>query len=226
MPRTRTTLLAAVLATALLAAPARGGSHLWVINEIFSNADGTIQFVELHECCGAANEIFLANKWVRSESTGNQFVFPANLPPGSTANKYLLLATECYAALPGAPAPDYIIQDRFFDTTQDTLTYWFYPKATMSFSPGELPLNGIESLDRDGVTGPNSPTNFSDESASVVAPCSPADLDADGIVGISDLLALLPAWGTSATCAADIDSDGVVGIGDLLVLLGSWGPCA
>ena len=29
----------------------RAGSHLWVINELFSNADGTIQFVEMYNCC-------------------------------------------------------------------------------------------------------------------------------------------------------------------------------
>jgi DNA-binding beta-propeller fold protein YncE len=56
----------------------------------------------------------------------------------------------------------------------------------------------------------------------VIAPC-PADLDDDGLVGITDLLALLPAWGTPGP--GDIDGDGAVGIADLLELLAAWGPC-
>ncbi len=44
-------------------------------------------------------------------------------------------------------------------------------------------------------------------------PC-PFDLDRDGSVGITDLLALLAAWGAP------------YGINDLLDLLAAWGPCA
>ncbi len=59
-------------------------------------------------------------------------------------------------------------------------------------------------------------------------PCPPrcaADLDADGIVGIVDLLALLAAWGTDVNGPPDFDGDGTVGITDLLELLAHWGPC-
>jgi hypothetical protein len=57
----------------------------------------------------------------------------------------------------------------------------------------------------------------------------PADLDGDGSVGITDLLALLGAWGDCPPepepCPADIDGDLAVGISDLLALLSVWGPC-
>jgi hypothetical protein len=49
------------------------------------------------------------------------------------------------------------------------------------------------------------------------------DLDADGAVGITDLLSLLWAWGTDGP--ADLDGSGAVAVGDLLALLGAWGPC-
>jgi hypothetical protein len=52
-----------------------------------------------------------------------------------------------------------------------------------------------------------------------------ADLDGDGVVGISDLLDLLAAWGPCGECPADINGDGDVGIADLLALLAGWGPC-
>jgi glucose/arabinose dehydrogenase len=48
------------------------------------------------------------------------------------------------------------------------------------------------------------------------------DLDADGNVGINDLLTLLADWG-QGDVAADLDMDGTVGISDLLLLLANWG---
>ncbi|MBT8487133.1 MAG: VCBS repeat-containing protein [Phycisphaerae bacterium] len=53
----------------------------------------------------------------------------------------------------------------------------------------------------------------------------PADLDDDGVVGFTDLLALLAAWGPCPGCAEDIDGDGDVGFVDLLTVLDDWGPC-
>jgi hypothetical protein len=53
-------------------------------------------------------------------------------------------------------------------------------------------------------------------------PC-PADLDADGSVGASDLAVLLAAWG--GTGPADLDGGGEVGAADLTILLGAWGAC-
>ncbi len=55
-------------------------------------------------------------------------------------------------------------------------------------------------------------------------PC-PADLDGDGSVAVTDLLAMLAAWGPCASCPADLDGDGSVGVIDLLALLAAWGPC-
>ena len=56
---------------------------------------------------------------------------------------------------------------------------------------------------------------------------APADLDADGEVGIVDFIILLGAWGACpagpAACPADLDGDGAVGITDLLALLAAWG---
>ncbi len=51
----------------------------------------------------------------------------------------------------------------------------------------------------------------------------PADVDADGAVGITDFLAVLGAWGPCSACLEDIDNDGVVGITDFLAVLADWG---
>ena len=54
------------------------------------------------------------------------------------------------------------------------------------------------------------------------------DLDANGDVGVKDLLFLLGTWGPcpkQGDCPADFDNSGDVGVKDLLFLLGAWGPC-
>ena len=211
------------LAAAALAAPAMAASHGWEINEVFSNADGTIQFIELMNPTAAGNETGLNGKWVLSVVGGMQFDFPGNLPCNDcTAFKHLLLATAGFAALPGAPTPDYIIADNFFALDGDTIEYWFYD--SWSFGPGDLPTNGFHSLNRDLTTGPNTPTNFADETGEVNA--CPADLDHNGTVSTSDLLDLLSAWGTDPGGPPDFDGSGNVGTSDLLYLLGEWGRCS
>ena len=74
-----------------------------------------------------------------------------------------------------------------------------------------LPTNGKDSLNRAGVPGPNSPTNFAGESGNVDA--CPWDLDGDGTTGINDFLSLLADWGNP------------YGISDFLALLAAWGSC-
>jgi hypothetical protein len=73
--------------------------------------------------------------------------------------------------------------------------------------------------------------DFDDDSAGVFI-STPAgdvlgDLDGDGVVGLSDLLILLSAWGACppppAECPADLSGDSSVGLADLLILLSAWG---
>lgn len=61
--------------------------------------------------------------------------------------------------------------------------------------------------------------------SATLIPAIAADLDVDGYVGTSDLLALLGAWGPcprEGACAPDLTQDGQVGVADLLALLSSW----
>ena len=54
------------------------------------------------------------------------------------------------------------------------------------------------------------------------------DLDANGSVGVKDLLFLLGAWGPcppKEDCLADFDLSGKIDVKDLLALLANWGPC-
>jgi hypothetical protein len=48
------------------------------------------------------------------------------------------------------------------------------------------------------------------------------DLDADGSVGVGDVLLVIDSWG-SANSDADINGDGIVTVADLLMLIDEWG---
>ena len=52
----------------------------------------------------------------------------------------------------------------------------------------------------------------------------PADINADGIVGVNDILVLIGDWGTTGS-PADLDGSGAVDANDLLMILAAWGPC-
>ncbi len=228
-----------LLCFAINAQPAMASFHAWDITEIYSNADGTLQFIEWFTLSN--NQHLLAGHVVTTNS--NIYTFPSNLSNSGTGGEHFLMGTAGFAALPGAPPPDFIIPDGFIDTTGDTLRLRSSPIGTIydtfSFGAGELPTDGINSLicavhagaacTSTGV-GVNSPTNFDGQSGSVCPGCScPTDVDGDGMTGAFDLAVLLGSWGPCApgdACESlDANGDGMIDAFDLAVLLGSWGPC-
>jgi len=214
----------AASATAAVTTSAPAGSHLWDVVEAFSNADGTVQFVEMQETAGASNEVGLFNKWLKSASTGNQHTFTMNLTPPTTL-KSLLFGTTAFAALPGAPTPDFIVPDSFFSIGQDTLEYWNYAGAEMQVPFLALPTDGVNSLDRDGTTGVNTPKNYAGDEGSVIAACAPQDLNNNGAVDFGDILAIIANWGATGLNPHDLSGNGTVDFADILQVVGSWGPC-
>jgi serralysin len=144
--------------------PAHSASHQWRFNEVFSNADGTVQFIEMLECCGFDSETALSSKWILAVHANNKYTFRSNLT-GNTANKYLLLATQGFADIPGAPAPDFLIPSGFLPVGGDTLEYWLYDLARW-ICPA-LPLDGISSMGEDGSAGVNTPTNYDGETGTI-----------------------------------------------------------
>lgn len=54
-----------------------------------------------------------------------------------------------------------------------------------------------------------------------------ADLDHDGLVGLSDIAAITTSWGLTGTgLLGDIDLDGLVGLSDIAVITNNWGLSA
>ena len=49
------------------------------------------------------------------------------------------------------------------------------------------------------------------------------DVNGDGEIGVTDILAVIAQWGTNGS--ADVNGDGEVDVSDLLLIVGSWGNC-
>jgi len=158
---------------ACYAGPALAGIHTWDVNEVFSNADGTIQFVELWESAGGAGETGVGNGSISSNT--QTFAFGQGPVTAPTSNKFYLLATQGFAELAGAPTPDAIIPSGslpFFDTAGDTVAFLSFDSWTFA----AVPTNGTDSLDRLAGVGANTPTNYAGETGSVDASPPPPPL--------------------------------------------------
>jgi len=163
----------------LLAATAADASyHTLRIEQIFSNADGTVQFVVLHESLGMNGENLLAGHTLTATQgmSTRTHVFVKDLPggggdcsyycmPAQTAYKRVLIATQGFAALK-LVTPDYIVENGFLPLGNGTLNY-----ADVDIvSYAALPTDGVSAITRTGAVMPNVATNFFDVSASVNAP--------------------------------------------------------
>jgi len=150
-----------------LAGMARANFHLFAINEIYSNADGTIQFVELRETSGAFGENLWAGNTLVSSNGGTQhtFTFPRNLPSAATGNKSVLVATQGFADL-GLVTPDYIVPNNFLFQPSGSLNYANVDMVNYT----QLPGDGTTSINRNGVPQTNSPTNFAGQSTTIPGP--------------------------------------------------------
>lgn len=188
-------LTALVLLVLWIASPALAGHHQWFISEIYSNADGTIQFVELKGT--ANNEQFMSGFNVTTlgpEGSTPSSAPLSNLSSNQTNGAYALLGTAGYATLAaqqGAPAPDFTLPDNFLELTGDRVRYAGIPATDRAYGSGVLPTGGINSLDYEtGTPGstPNTPRNFAGASGSIDA--SPAPVPAMTRLGLLTLLGL------------------------------------
>ena len=150
------------MALGLAAATSQAAFHLWTMNELYSNADGTVQFLELTAITGGQQ--FLAGHDLTSTSgmASRTFTFPADLP-GDTSGKRMLIGTQGFAAL-GVVTPDYIVPNGFFFNAGGSVNF----AAADNWNHGALPTDN-RSLNRDGSAGVNSPRNFAGQTGTVSA---------------------------------------------------------
>jgi len=155
-------------ATALLvSAVAHAAFHLFTIEQIYSNADGTVQFVVLTTNINGEN-FWATGAQMTSVTTGGPTLthnFTTNLPNSNTAGKRVLVATQGFADL-HLITPDFIIPNNFIPTGPGSLTY-----VSSRLQWQSLPTDGVNSLYVSGIA-PNMATNFAGQSVSISAPAA------------------------------------------------------
>jgi|GEM_PF-3134507 len=216
MKKPLSTLVAVAMASLVWTAPAFATFHLWDISEVYSNADGTVQFIELFTT--ANTQQFTAGHTIRTSQGVNshEFVFPSNAP-SPTGGHHLLLATTGFAKLPGSVAPDFTLDDGFLFTLDGVVDFVIANKLTYEC----LPLDGVMSLHCDTNDGirctttsvtVNSPTNYAGITGSIdssIGGC--LDTDNDGLCDVCDPCAGGPTSG-------DPDANASLDLNDWIVL--------
>lgn len=144
--------------TALLLAglPAQAAFHLWTIEEAFSNADGTVQFIEFRALAGGQQ--FLSGHTLTASGGPNPprtLSFGTSLP-GDTAGKRFLVATPGFAAQ-AAVTPDYTIPAGFLNPGGGTINF---AEGSDTWTHPALPSDGRSAALRSGTTAAATPTNF------------------------------------------------------------------
>ena len=167
----------AVLVLALSGA-AHATYHLFRITQLYSNADGSVQYIMLTATAGGQE--FISGKNIKSTqgSVTHTYTFATDLPGdtametgdgygyyggGMTSYRTFLIATEGFAAL-GVVTPDYVVPNGFFFTGNGSVNY---ADSADLISYSSLPTDGVTAMNRGGSTAVNTPMNFNGASASL-----------------------------------------------------------
>src|SRR3954467_11414905 len=81
--------------------------HLWDLNEVYSNADGSVQFVELSTTADGQEQLGGQTITLTVPGATRTFTFGANLASSATAHHSLLIGTDSLHTLYGIE-PDYV----------------------------------------------------------------------------------------------------------------------
>ncbi len=171
----------------LISLNADADHHLWKIHEVFSNADESVQYIQLHS--GESGQGNLAGQSLVSHNAEHSidFLFDKNLE-GDTTNANLLLATSAFAELTGLE-PDFIIPAEFVSVSGGRLTF-ADGADEFQFQRESLPLNGTQALNREGLPVNADPRNLSGFSTGLAAP-SWATFDEDaGVLNLPEVVVL------------------------------------
>lgn len=161
-----------LLVTLLLILPglALASFHTLTVQQVYTNASGTVQYVLLKESSGLNGQNLLSGHALVATSSGatKTFDFPSNLPSSSTANKFVLMATQGFADL-NIVTPDYTIPAGFVPIAGGSIAF----AGLDTFTFGALPTDGTSALNRSGATVTNSPVNFAGVSGAVTGTATP-----------------------------------------------------
>lgn len=183
---------------------ARASFHVWAVTELYSSADGSVQFIKLTNNSIFSAEYFLSNHVITCTGPPgltNTFTFPTNLPAVSTVNKTFLIGTRNLATVPGGLTPDYTFTNNgpfLFLNSGVTNTVGIIGSIETPASYTKLPADGVSSLVGLGsslVVATNSPKNFSDQANSIV----PVRFDSSRLAGTNFVMTFRTATGVNGT---------------------------
>jgi len=156
-----TSIIRSAVSLLLIVAATTNAAPSFKITRIFSNIDGTQQFIQLDETAGMNGQQHVAclTLTITDALTGNkkEFTFPADLPSDRTATESVLMATGevlYYASVIAAEGetasftPDFVIPARFVPTEGGTIDF----AGTDQWSYAALPIDGWRGVSRDGTT--------------------------------------------------------------------------
>jgi len=166
--------------------------HFFHINEVYSNSDGSVQFIEFVGDADAQHE-WAGHVITSTNDVGtNTYPISTNLPNAATNGRSVLVATQGFANL-GIVAPDYIIPNRFLSATNSTISFPGMAGGTITYT--QLPVDGKLSLNRDGSTGINSPTNYAGNTGTVQSNIISGTEGSDNLPGTAGDDVILAAGG-------------------------------
>jgi serralysin len=162
-------LFSAGLCLAALPNAAHARFHYWDVNEVFSNADGTIQYVEFTTQMPFQDLIGTHGVEFRKNAAALVTVpFVTNLFTTDTTGHSLLVATPAFAAAAGID-PDYPMPAGTIPVADvDAIRMSDAPATEFDFTAGTIPLDGVHSLNRDTGVAAATPTNFAGEVGTIV----------------------------------------------------------
>ena len=128
------------------------------ISQIYSNLDGSTQFIRLTETKGLNGQHHFAGLTLTSTHNGitKQFVFPSDLPTDQTANLSIVVASSLYVPVSGTlfslawASPDFLIPERFVAIDGGSIDF----AGVDQVSYASLPTDGESGINHDLSFGP------------------------------------------------------------------------
>jgi hypothetical protein len=200
---------------------AQNGVQDWKFDEVFSNADGSVQFIEMSNLFDGESAVG-GQTLVSSETA---ITLPFDLQSTSTADRHMLFATPGFASLVGGVTPDFMIPTQFFKPTGDTLI-WASGGDFQSF--GTVPTDGHTSLAIPSqATMLNSPTNFFGDTGSIeLGPSPTGDYNGNKTVDAADYTVWRDTLGQTVSpkgSGADGNANGIIDNGDYTFWVNHFG---
>lgn len=195
MKTTRTLHVAAIaIASVFACQSAQAAFHLWQIKEIYRNADGSVQFIELFT--SSDSQQFLSGQTILLQTltgtTLDTFSFGGN-SSAPTGGHHLLIGTANIGTIYGV-TPDFTYTTANFDVIGGADRRINFAGNSDIESIVDLPTNGSQSINGLVAVGnparinaQASPTNFAGQTASIPEPAT-VGLVACGAVALSGIV--------------------------------------